>query len=179
MHENAPSSPAEGQPKDPESLYRQEGAGLFRYLLGVLGNREEAEDAMQTIWIEMIGRWGSIESPVAYLWRTARHQALRQRRRGFLAMARDVLIGSQEENPLDMLPAETNPGLSHEDRLAMAQAVSKLPFEQREAVVLMAFEGRSAREAGERLGVTESTIDSRYRTALGTLRKKLARRKSQ
>ena len=46
--------------------------------------------------------------------------------------------------------------------------------DQREAVVAMAFEGWSAREAAERLGLSESTLDSRYRAAVGKLRRHLA-----
>lgn len=181
MQDNTPSSidKPEGRPEDPETLYHQEGPGIFRYLLGLLGSREEAEDVMQTLWMEIIGRWNTLETPVPYLWRTARHQALRhrawgRRRRGFLATVHSALTGSGDDG-LDMLPADANPGLSREERLAVSQAVSRLPFEQREAVVLMAFEGWSAREAGERLGITESTIDSRYRTALGKMKKKLSR----
>ena len=75
-----------------------------------------------------------------------------------------------------MLPDQYNPEVSRPERLALAAALDRLPLEQREAIVLMAFEGLSAREAGERLAIPTDTVASRYRLALTKLRNILGTR---
>ena len=149
----------------PEDLYRQHGSGVYRYLVGVLGRRADAEDVLQIVWTEMLTRWNAIEAPDRYLWRTARRQAQGYRRKLWRRWSTGI--------DLETLPETANPGVSPEERWALAKALKSLPFDQREAVVLIALEGCSAREASVRLGSSESTVDSRYRLALSKLRKKL------
>ncbi|MCB1037146.1 MAG: hypothetical protein KDD47_25180, partial [Acidobacteria bacterium] len=79
------------------------------------------------------------------------------------------------EEGLELLPDERNPGVSRADRLSVARELAGLPVKQREAVTLMAFEGLTAREAGERLGISANTAASRYRLALERLRRRLSR----
>ncbi len=61
-----------------EALYDQQGEAVYRYLLGTLGRREDAEDAMQTIWYQLARRSTRllrVEDLPAYLWTAARNQA--------------------------------------------------------------------------------------------------------
>lgn len=135
----------------------------------MLGSREEAEDALQEVWVRLQGKLHRAREPIAYLWRTARNEARRGISRRSRRRAREVW-----EDSLELLPEERNPGLSAADRLSISRQLGRLPLKQREAITLMAFEGLSAREAGQRLGVSSNTVSSRYRLALERLKKRLA-----
>lgn len=157
-------------PGELSTLYDQHGAQLYRYLFGVLGRREDAEDALQTVFLNVGHHLERLRDPSAYLWRAARNE-VRQRHRK-VARRRRREAGSEG---LEMMPDSLNREVSRLQRLALAQALETLPLKQREAAVLLGFEGRSARQAGELLGVSTNTMASRYRLALDKLRKILGR----
>lgn len=151
-------------------LYDEHGAPVYRYLLAMLGRREDAEDAMQTVWMNLCRRLPDADDPSAYLWRTARNEAWRHAGRSRRRSGHEA-----EEAALEMLPEQINPHVANGERAALVAALDRLPLKQREAVVLMAFEGLTAREAAERTGASENTAASRYRLAVAKLRRLLNR----
>ena len=151
-------------------LYDEHGAPVYRYLLAMLGRREDAEDVMQTVWMNLCRRLPEDADSSAYLWRAARNEARRH-----FARRRRHARRTAGEGALEMLPDEINPHVVNGQRVALVAALEKLPFQQREAVVLMAFEGLTAREAAERMGASENTAASRYRLAVAKLKRRLNR----
>ena len=151
-------------------LYDEHAAPVYRYLLAMLGRREDAEDVLQTVWMNLCRRMPADADANAYLWRTARNEARRHFTRGRRRARHET-----GEAALEMLPAEINPHVVNGQRVALVAALGKLPFKQREAVVLMAFEGLTAREAAQRMGASENTAASRYRLALAKLKRQLNR----
>lgn len=154
-------------------LYDLHAPELYRYLIAMVGRREDAEDALQNIWLKTHRRLAKIRQPRRYLWRAARNEARRILERRSRRQARQTPL-SDSEASLELFPDGANPEVSAAERLAVAAALARLAFEQREAVVLMAFEGLSARESGERLGIPTDTAASRWRLALAKLRRWLA-----
>jgi RNA polymerase sigma factor (sigma-70 family) len=75
----------------------------------------------------------------------------------------------QLERSRDVSGEETSIG----DRELLRQAIGSLPDEQRRALVLAAFFGRTAREVGELEGVPLGTAKTRIRTAMIRLRETL------
>ena len=58
------------------ALYEKHGIALYRYLLGMLGRPEDAEDVLQTVWTRLVDRIERVRDPAAYLWRMARNEGL-------------------------------------------------------------------------------------------------------
>ncbi len=165
-----PSSP-QGSPAETDlaALYDRHGAALYRYLLGVMGRPEDAEDTLQEVYVRLGASRRPVLAPDAYLWRAARNEARRQ-------IARKTRRREREEAATaGRFPARWNAELAPDQRLALHRALDRLPFEQREAVVLMGLEGLTAREAGQRTETPANTAASRYRLGLSKLRNELER----
>jgi RNA polymerase sigma-70 factor (ECF subfamily) len=72
---------------------------------------------------------------------------------------------------------ETDPAAAYEDterRGAVRRALSALPREQREVLLLKEYEGLKFREIATVLGVAESTVKSRMYAGLDAMRMSLA-----
>ena len=72
--------------------------------------------------------------------------------------------------------AETNPAAALEDnerRGAVRRALSGLPREQREVLLLKEYEGLKFREIADVLGIPESTVKSRMYAGLDAMRTSL------
>ena len=147
--------------------------GLARRMLG---SREEAEDALQNA---LASAWMARakldpQKPVAAYLTTVTlnkcRDGLRRRK-----VARFLGFGTFDPDiPVvaDQPDAETQVA----DRQAMekvSRAIERLPIRLREALVLVAIEGRSQHEAAELLGVTEKAIETRVYRARQRLREKL------
>lgn len=147
--------------------------GLARRMLG---NGEEAEDALQnalaSTWIARAKLDPAM--PVAAFLTTVTLNKCRDRLR-----RRKVkrLIGLDVSEPvLPVADEEPDAEAKLADRQALEntwQAIERLPLRLREALILVAVEGRSQREVAELLGVTEKAIETRIYRARQRLREKL------
>lgn len=157
------------RPVDLGEAYDTYAAPLYRYLLTLVGSQEDAEDALQDVFLA-VGRTGlqHIRDVQPYLFQTARRQAislLRKRRR----RAREPEVAAQ----LSWIDIEA---CSEEDRalaIDLGRALQSLPPDQREVIVLHLAEGFTFREIAALCGISGNTAASRYRLALGKLRNAL------
>lgn len=135
--------------------YDRHAGPLYRFLCGFLGNRDDAADVIQTVFAKLASRGlTGIANLEQYLWTSARNEARRlgSRRRG-------PYLEPRNGKPPDPTAQE-----------AVESVLASLPDEQREVVVLHAFEGLTFREVGERLGISGDTAASRFRYARDKLR---------
>ncbi len=155
-----------------ETLYDDCGEAIYRYVLGMLGRRQDAEDAAQTIWLKLAQtQLGEIRDLRAYLWTAARrHVATLWRRR-----RRERRRFADSEEP-EMLAAEENPDVHPEELRDMECAILTLAPKFREMVVLVGLQGFTLKEASASLGIPAGTAASRYRAALAKLRRRLRRK---
>ncbi|CAM2772819.1 sigma-70 family RNA polymerase sigma factor [Paenibacillus sediminis] len=132
---------------------------IFRYCYRLLGNRQDAEDAVQDIFIktyESIHRYKPAASFSSWLYRIAGNHCLnllRRRRMHRLAM-RILKPGS------DAAGAEQE----FEERLysyPLAAALSKLSLEERNLLVLRVFEQRTYVEMSGILGISPNALHKR------------------
>ncbi len=152
-----------------ERLYDAHAEAVYRYVLGMLGRREEAEDAVQSLWLKLAGvRLDRIRDLEAYLWTTVRNLVASAGRRRAFSRARFA-----DWDEPEMLPLEHNPGVSRDRLRDVERAVLRLPVKQRQAVVLVGLLGFSFKEASERLGIPAGTAASRYRLGVARLRRRL------
>ncbi len=139
----------------------------------MLGNRAEAEDLVHDVLLEAWKRAETYDPQRASVkaWLMLR---LRSRALDRLRSARVARHVSEEDAGLDnrAAPVGDDPGQSP-DRARLGEKLGALPVAQRRVVELVYFDGLSAREAAERLGVPVGTVKSRLAAALEKLRRVL------
>ena len=141
------------------ALYDRHGAAMFRVAVAILGSPEEAEDAVQDVFISLV-RLGTglraVRNLKAYLFASVRRAATKRLPTGRPA----GLLGADPADPrTGAAPAEC----AAAGRRAMAA-------EQREIVALHVDAGLTFAACADVLGVSPNTAASRYRYALAKLR---------
>ncbi len=141
--------------------------GLFRLLRRFTGDPDEAYEATQEAFIaawSALRRYDPSRPFPAWLRTIAVNKA---RDRGRRAAVRRRLFGTQPFEDSSAL-AEPVPGQAADESLIERQhlqqldrAIAQLPAGLRAALVLTAFDGLSQREAGEILGVSAKTVETR------------------
>jgi RNA polymerase sigma factor (sigma-70 family) len=138
-----------------DDLYRAHGAEVYRYAYAVLGNHADAEDVTQTTFLNAyraIEQGVRPRKPSNWLL-TIASNAIKQRFRQERSRPRHV--------ELDDRIADT--GGEDEEGPTVGElltALSKIPPQQRQAIVLREFEGRSYAEIADILGVTTSALET-------------------
>ena len=155
-------------------LYRRYAGAVWAVARRVCNDRVLAEDVSQTVFVDLWQRPGRFDPARGKLrpWlvaqaharavdavRSEAARARRQEREGQLAPT----------SPPDVEAAAHVAGLRAEVR----RAVEQLGPDERDAVVLAYFGGRSYRETAELLGAPEGTVKTRIRRALIGLRRVL------
>lgn len=157
-------------------LVRRHKDGLYRLLRRYTGDPEDAYEAAHesfvAAWVAL-ARYDPGRPFGAWLRTIAINKA---RDRGRRARVRRLLFGSgaleegeAHEVPDPALPADETV-IAHERRCALEVAIAALPPQLKAPLLLTAFEGLSQQEAGEILGVTAKTVETRAYRA----RKRLA-----
>ncbi|HUS90331.1 MAG TPA: sigma-70 family RNA polymerase sigma factor [Phycisphaerae bacterium] len=145
-------------------LYDRFAGRLFRAALSMLGRREDAQDAVQEVFVAMVRsrqKLAAAEDIAAYLFASLRHAA------GRLAARRARQPAAAQEAVADA-PDRAAPAGADTDRLD--RALAALPPEQREVVALKIDGGLTFAQIGQAVGVSPNTAASRYRYAIGKLR---------
>jgi len=165
---------------------------LYGHLIRMLGNHEDAADALQESLVKFVRKLGDFKGESQlYSWlhsiasRTA-IDALRKRNSDRNRWG-DVALGKHEHNPdgvplaLDREDCDAwNDWHGHDawnEELAMRQlmsAVMSLPDRQRAVFVLRYFQAMPYREMSKFMGVTESTLKALYHHAQVKLVKALS-----
>ena len=147
---------------------------VFAFLLHMLGNREEAEDLAQDTFLRLYDRADRYRSEGlfrSWLFRIAGNlarSALRRRR-----VLRWVRF---EPATHDRIDTEAGPDAAlerDEVRKAVREAIARLPWRQRQAVVLKRFRGLSYREIADALDTTVPAVESLMQRAVSALRREL------
>ena len=120
-----------------DALYKKLAPGLVRYLRRMLQHSYSlAEDVTHEAFLILVRKWPEVRdhpSPRAWLYKVARHLAI------------DTLQRRSREQLQGELPDETgagwdDPADSYNTKLAVWEAIGKLPPRQREAVWLFYFD---------------------------------------
>jgi RNA polymerase sigma-70 factor, ECF subfamily len=147
-----------------EDFFDAQYERLLRVLFLATGDRHEAEDLAQEVFVRVYERWprvGATENPAGYLYRVALN-AHRSRLRRIRVSTRKALR-LRPEPPAD-------PQEAAEDRLSVRRALDTLPAGQREAIVLVEWLGLTDAEAGEVLGLSPGAVRTRLHRARSALR---------
>jgi len=152
-----------------DELYRRHSTTAWRHALWITGSAADADDVLQTVFVRLAGGGADllgVRSFRAYLGSMVHHEAIRVARR---AAEGRVEAGIDPDALLSDAPS----GALAAERTLLAARIAELPADQREALVLRAYGGFTFREIGRAAGVSTFTAASRFRLALGRLRKAL------
>ena len=157
-----------GQAAALEHLYDRTAPRLLRYAEALTKNGADAEDALHSGLVQIArkpGLLGQADHPWAYLVRVIRNEALKiiERKQSRWSLAQTLRAWQSEDCPLELA----------EEREVIRQAISRLPGEQAEVIVLKIWEGFTFAEIAETIGESANTAASRYRYALEKLTRSL------
>jgi len=148
-----------------ESAYQSFKSSLFGAALGILGDREDAEDAVHDVLARLWQRGhaytaarGSLR---AFLIACVRNEAVSRRRRSGNRLRIEQTIRPETVEPADESLA---------DRDRIARALETLSEKQRETIKLSYEEGLPYAEIAQRLNEPAGTIKSRLSNAVRSLR---------
>jgi RNA polymerase sigma-70 factor (ECF subfamily) len=152
-------------------LYDRYGEKMYHYLALRLGSMEDAEDVLQETFCRLARysvRWALVRNPKAFVFGVLRNEANRHLAKRLKRRAEEASnpgnmdgLASVIEGPEEALPA------------LLARALSGLPDEQREVIVLKIFEGFSFKEIAAVCDIPVNTAASRYRYGIEKLRSSL------
>lgn len=152
-------------------LYDELGSLVYGVVRRIVSSEAEAEDVAHDVFLEAWRRAGDYDAArgTARAW-----LALRARSRA-LDHVKSAAVSRSTALPESARWASTrddDPTLSH-DRQRVLQALTALPEEQLDVMRLGYFEGLSASEIAERLGIPIGTVKSRTAAAMHKLRSAL------
>ena len=165
--------------RDPDALARLYGlyaASLYGLALRITGDRIEAEDVLQEIFLQLWNRPEQYKeargSPFTWMMTLCRNRAI-DKVRSRLVRAKGHHRAS-EENAV-MSAAESAPDRENEfdaesRQKAVNRAMSALPEDQRRAIEMAYFEDLTQSEIAEKLGVPLGTVKTRIRLGMMKLR---------
>jgi RNA polymerase sigma-70 factor (ECF subfamily) len=152
-------------------LYDDYGDSMYRYLTAKLGSPSDAEDVLQEVFCRLVRystRLRLVRKPRVFIFRVARNEAnrfLRARIQG------DEAIQSAMSFADSFRSAYAGPDEPTEK--LFADALARLPGDQREVVILKVLEGLTFREIASVCDESIPTVASRYRYGIDKLRGQL------
>jgi RNA polymerase sigma factor (sigma-70 family) len=139
-----------------ERLYKRHVQDVYRYSLAVLANDADAEDVVQTTFLNAYRSYESGTRPKEVgNWLIAiAHNVCRQRFRTAARRPHEVALDP------DLTPVADNEDEQRYHREDIQRALSALTFPQRSALAMRELEGRSYKEIAAALEISESAVET-------------------
>ncbi len=141
-----------------QGLYERHAAKIQSYCHHQLGSREEAEDAVQTTFMNAfraLGRGVVPEAESAWLFKIAENVCLSRRRSSWRR--------GRIESPSDFGVIEEivpGPSAQRDELIGIEDALASMPEQQRRAILLREWQGLSYREVATELEVSQSAVET-------------------
>ena len=136
-----------------DEVYAAHYADLTVQLYAYFGDRQEAQDVVQEAFVRALARWRTVsayDDPVAWVRRVAWNLAVSRWRR-----ARTALTFLRKQRRDEAQIDGPNP-----ERVALVEALGRLPDTLRRAMVLRYLADLTVAEIADREGVPEGTVKS-------------------
>jgi len=155
---------------------------LLRYLLFLTGNREQAEDLFQEVWMRVLTRGGQFNGKARFetwLFTIARNLVIDLRRKRTMSSLDELFeVGNEDDRSLAFEVADDEPGpFDHmsqvEDREQIAAALLQLDTLYREVLVLRFHEDLSLEEIAKVTRAPLSTVKSRLYLGMAAIKPRL------
>ena len=165
---------ARGDEEALSRLYDRYRVILFSLLVRILKSREEAEDVLQEVFLQVWKRAGDFDNargkPFTWLVTLARSRAIdRIRQLG----ARQRLAEASAHDASEAVSDAVADTLHSEQREIVARALAALPEDQRRTLNLAYFDGLTQSEIAEQLNTPLGTVKTRMRSGMIKLRELL------
>jgi RNA polymerase sigma factor (sigma-70 family) len=154
-------------------LVERHGPMVLHVCRHVLGNSHDAQDALQSTFLVLVRRAGSIknrDSLSSWLFGVALRVARRARYSAIVRRFHEQRAGEHAQ------ASATTPRADSESVQALLEEIPRLPERNREPIVLCHLQGLSTGAAAQRLGCAQGTILSRLARGRERLRRQLTRR---
>jgi len=156
-------------------IYDRYRVVLFGLLVRILNSREEAEDVLQEVFLQVWRRAADFDEkrgrPFTWLVTLARSRAI-DRLRTLASRERVAQAGAREES--EQVSDAASDAIRAEQRSLVTNALAQLPDEQKRALMLAYFDGLTQSEIAKRLGAPLGTVKTRMRAGMTKLRELLA-----
>jgi RNA polymerase sigma factor (sigma-70 family) len=165
---------ASGDPEAAAVFVRRFQARVYGLALTMLGDREAAREVAQETFLRAYRHAGAYDARrgrvATWLLTIARNVALDARR-----LRQDERLDPETIDRLPLSSAEdpANKAAASQDSECLREAIAALPEEQRRALLLAVFRGRTAREISQVEGIPLGTAKTRIRAAMLRLRRAL------
>ena len=155
-----------------EEMVARQSRFMFKVALGLLRNKQDAEDAVQEAFLKLYRgeAWLRMENEKGFLartvWRVALDHLPRAAERttdvvGMQLVATGEAGASPEQNAVD-----------EDERAMLRRLIDGLPEELRQPLVLSSVEEMTSREVAEAMGIPEGTVRTRVMRARTELRRR-------
>lgn len=166
--ETAVSEPLNAPMSDElDRMYREFAPLVYRTAWGVLGNREDADDVVQTVFIKLLGResLANIRNLKAYLYKaavTASISVLRAKRR------RPILV--DDAALLEVPTPSRDSSFDEETYERLSRAIEKLSADAAAVVLLRYLQNKSLTDIAKELGLSPAAVALRLFRSRARLR---------
>ncbi|HJN08654.1 MAG: sigma-70 family RNA polymerase sigma factor [Pirellulaceae bacterium] len=147
-----------------QALLDEHGAALLLFARQRVASLVDAEDALQEVFICFWRSRDHVRDPLSYLYSCVRTAALDLRRGAHRRQRRESLAARSAN------AAWFDTSVGEADRReTIEHALTGLPVDQREALVMRIWSGATFQQIGEALGVSSKTASARYGSAVDSL----------
>jgi RNA polymerase sigma factor (sigma-70 family) len=139
-------------------LYERYARQIYSYCLHQLGNREEAEDATQSTFLNAFRgfkRGVDPEFESAWLYKIAQNVCLTRQRSS--SRRRKVEAPGDLEAMQDFVPAHE---VDSDELIRLPEALDAMPEQQRRALLLREWQGLSYKEIGDELQLSQAAVET-------------------
>ena len=160
-------------------LYDHSSTLLYTLAFRILGNREEADELLQDVYLEVWRKVARYDvgrgTPIAWLITLTRSRAIdRLRARNARAIrTASPLDPTVSSSVADLGPSPFETQADQELRMAVGTAITSLPPAQQQAIELAYYEGLSHHEIAARLNQPLGTVKTRIKLGMSKLRETL------
>ena len=163
---------ARGERDALEEVYRSTSAKLFGICYRILGDRKEAEDALQEVYVNLWRRADRYDpdraSPISWLATFARNRAIDRLRTG---KVRRGAVPVEDAAPIaDGSPLAEDMLIDAERSARIHHCIDQLEERQRDSIRTAFFDGRTYAELAEQREVPLGTMKSWIRRGLARLK---------
>jgi RNA polymerase sigma-70 factor, ECF subfamily len=156
-------------------LYDRYRVILFGLLMRILNNRQEAEDVLQEVFLQVWRKAADYDEnrgrPFTWLVTLGRSRGI-DRLRSLATRERITEAGAKEAS--EEISDAAGDAFRSEQRSLVNDALAQLPNEQKQTLILAYFDGLTQSEIAARLGAPLGTVKTRMRTGMMKLRELLA-----
>ncbi|MBN8816199.1 MAG: RNA polymerase sigma factor [Sphingomonas sp.] len=148
---------------------------LLRLLTARLGSRDDAEDALQDMWLridQLSDR--PVDQPAAFLYRVAANLATDRRIAASRRVVRDAAWADHQPDA-DDLPDAERVSIGRSEWQAVESALNDMPERMATALRLFRIEGRPQRDIAENLGISVSGVEKLLQRAYRKIHDRLDR----